>query len=115
MKLLRVTLALAVLCCGWTVSSWAAAQKTDLVAIKEVKPDYPADALKERKDGSVFVAIKVGADGTVKDAKIKQGLSPKLDAAALKAAKQWRFKPATKDGKAVPVETELEMTFTTKP
>ena len=114
MKQLRVTLALAVLCAG-SAGPLQAAQKTDPVAIKEVKPDYPADALKERKDGSVFVAIKVAPDGTVSDAKIKKGLSPKLDAAALKAAKQWRFKPATKDGKPVAVETELEMTFTTKP
>jgi len=114
MKLLRVTLALAVLCSGWTAPSWAA-QKTDPVAVKEVKPEYPADALKERKDGSVFVAIKVAPDGTVSDAKIKKGLSPKLDAAALKAAKQWRFKPATEDGKPVAVDTELEMTFTTRP
>jgi hypothetical protein len=28
--------------------------------------------------------------------------------------KQWEFKPGTKDGKAVPVEVAVEMTFTLK-
>jgi len=35
-----------------------------------------------------------------------------LDDEAVKALKQWRFSPGTKDGKPVPVVVELEMTFT---
>ncbi len=37
-----------------------------------------------------------------------------LDQAAMKAAWQWKFKPATKDGQPVAVRVTLELTFTLK-
>ena len=82
------------------------------VVIKEVKPDFPKAAMKEGKQGAVWISVRVEPDGTVGAAKIIKPLSPKLDAEAIKAAKQWRFKPGTKNGKAVAVDTQLEMTFT---
>ncbi len=89
-----------------------AADTTMPVIVKEVKPDYPADAKREKRQGSVMLAVMVNADGSVGDVRVKQPLSPKLDASAVKAMKQWRFKPATRNGKPVPVETDVEMTFT---
>lgn len=35
-----------------------------------------------------------------------------MDEEAVKTLKQWRFAPGTKDGVAVPVVVEVEMTFT---
>jgi TonB family protein len=37
-----------------------------------------------------------------------------LDDEAVKAMKQWSFNPGKKDGKAVPVLVEVEMSFTLK-
>ncbi len=37
-----------------------------------------------------------------------------LDDEAVKAIRQWRFEPGTKDGKAVAVRVEVEMTFKLK-
>ena len=37
-----------------------------------------------------------------------------LDDQAVKAARQWRFKPGTKDGKLLPVVVPVEMSFTLK-
>jgi TonB family protein len=37
-----------------------------------------------------------------------------LDQAAIEALEQWRFKPGTKDGKAVDVHVHVELTFTLK-
>jgi periplasmic protein TonB len=84
------------------------------VVVKEVKPDYPTAAKSEKQQGTVVLSVTVKADGRVGDVRVDKSLTPKLDAEAVKAAKQWRFKPGTKNGKAVPVETKLEMTFTVR-
>jgi protein TonB len=84
------------------------------VPVREVKPEYPTDVLKNNVQGSVWLAIRVNTDGTVGRVRVTQPLNPRLDAEAVMAAKQWRFKPGTKDGKPVPVDTQLEMTFTAK-
>jgi periplasmic protein TonB len=42
---------------------------------------------------------------------VAQSLHPVLDEQAIAAARQWRFVPGTKDGKPVPVQVSLEMTF----
>ena len=36
-----------------------------------------------------------------------------LDEEAVKALKQWQFTPGQKDGRAVPVVVDVEITFTT--
>jgi hypothetical protein len=35
-----------------------------------------------------------------------------LDREAIEAATQWLFRPGTKDGKPMPVEVDIEMSFT---
>ena len=45
---------------------------------------------------------------------VKKPLHPELDKEAVKAMKQWQFKPGTKDGKPVDVAVDVEMTFNIK-
>jgi TonB family protein len=87
--------------------------KTSPVLVREVKPQY-TDAAKVRKiQGTVELVVLVQADGTVgPDVRITKSLDPDLDQEAIKAARQWRFNPGTKDGEPVAVEVNLEMTFT---
>jgi TonB family protein len=89
------------------------ARTTMPVLTKEVKPDY-TDAAKARKvQGTVEMTVLVQADGTpASDVRIVKSLDPDLDQQAIKAVRQWRFKPGTKDGQPVPVEVNIEMTFT---
>ena len=82
------------------------------VLVREVKPDYTADAMTAKVEGSVKLECVVTAEGSVSNARVVQALHPGLDAAALKALSQWQFKPGTKDGKPVAVRVEIEMTFT---
>jgi len=81
--------------------------------INEVKPAYTAQALGARIQGSVLLSAVVLADGTVGDVTVLRSLDTTygLDSQAVMAAKQWLFKPGTKDGMAVAVRLTIEMTF----
>src|SRR4051812_45926709 len=68
------------------------------VLVKDVKPSYTPEAMQKKQQGRVGLALTVKPDGTVGKVKVTQHLSRELDAAAVKAAKQWRFEPGTKNG-----------------
>ncbi len=85
------------------------------VLTSEVKPKYTPGAMQRRVQGSVEVDAIVKADGTVGDVTVTKSLDPELDEQAVNATKQWRFRPGTKDGKAVDVQVQIELTFTLKP
>ena len=82
--------------------------------VRNVKPEYPETAKKDRVQGIVTLEAVVKKDGTVGEVTVKKSLHSELDEAAVKAMKQWEFKPGTKDGKAVDVAVEVEMTFNLK-
>lgn len=82
--------------------------------VREVKPNYPDSVKKERIQGIVTLGAVVKKDGTVGDVTVKKPLHPELDEEAVKAMKQWQFKPGTKEGKPVDVADDVEMTFTLK-
>jgi len=66
------------------------------------KPDYPKAALRGGQEGTVKLEFLVGADGTAKSAAVAATSShPLLDSAALEGIRRCRFKPGTRDGKAV--------------
>src|SRR5687767_836793 len=82
--------------------------------VREVKPQYTAEARKARVQGRVVMEVVVKEDGAIGEVRVTQSLGYGLDEQAIKAVKQWEFKPGTKGGKAVPVLVEIEMTFTLK-
>jgi protein TonB len=86
------------------------------VAIRQVKADYTQEAQAQRIEGAVTLDVVVNADGGVNDVKVAKSLDSVfgLDKAAVKAMKEWKFKPAMKDGKAVGVQVAVLMTFTLK-
>ena len=85
---------------------------TSPVLLREVKPVYTKAAMDRKVQGIVEVTAVILADGTVGDVTVKKSLDPDLDAEAIRAAKQWKFKPGTKDGQPVPVEVSIELSFT---
>ena len=84
------------------------------IVASEVKPKYTAAAMQAKIEGSIFMNIVVLASGQVGDVTVIKSLDQEhgLDQEAVTAARQWTFKPGTKDGQAVNVEVTLEMTFT---
>lgn len=75
--------------------------------IKKAEPVYPADAAAQHIFGTVRVYYVIGGDGAVYNAHALsgEGLSedPSLRKAAEDAVLQWRYQPATMDGK--PIQT----------
>src|SRR5258706_15151306 len=73
--------------------------------LKDVKTDYTPEARAAGIQGIVMLEAIVLPNGTVGDVKVIQSLDTKfgLDNQAVKAAKQWRFKPGAKDGEPVAV------------
>ncbi|MFN2447724.1 MAG: energy transducer TonB [Vicinamibacterales bacterium] len=81
--------------------------------VREVKPQYTADAMRAKVQGVVLLECVVLADGTVGDVRISRSLDPVfgLDQEAIKAARQWRFMPGSKGGVPVPVFVTIELMF----
>lgn len=86
---------------------------TDPVVVAEKKPSYTAAAMRQKIQGSIELTAIIDKEGTPTDIKVVRSLDKKygLDEKAVDALKEWRFKPATKDGKPVPILVTVEMTF----
>jgi protein TonB len=87
---------------------------TTPILIREVKPAYTADAMRAKIQGSVWVEGDVQPDGSVTNVRVVRSLDPTfgLDQEAVKAARQWRFRPGLFQGQPVAVTITIELTFT---
>ncbi len=84
--------------------------------VSEQRPAYTQAAMDAKVQGVVGMAVVVTTEGTVGDVRVITSLDTQygLDQAAVDAMHQWRFKPGTKAGQPVPVQVEVQMTFTLK-
>jgi len=76
-----------------------------------VEPSYPEAARKARMEGVVILEAIITASGSVEDVKVLKSMNPLLDAAASRAVQQWRYRPATLNGRAVRVYLTVTVTF----
>ena len=77
---------------------------------KRVEPVYPGAALETGKEGRVTVNVMINEEGAVQ--RIGRITGPRVfHDAARKAAQQWTFSPAAKDGKPVKVWISLPLNF----
>jgi TonB family protein len=79
-------------------------------AIKKVQPTYPPVAKAAGAQGPVSVQIVIGETGDVESAKAVAG-HPLLQAAAVTAAKEWRFTPTKLSGNPVKVSGTISFVF----
>jgi periplasmic protein TonB len=81
---------------------------------KKVNAQYTEEAKQQRIEGDVVLEGVVRDDGKVGDVKVSESLDSVygLDQEAVKAFKQYEFKPGEKDGKPVAVRIHVKMTFT---
>ena len=92
----------------------AAPAETNPVAIsQELPPWVPTDTLSRRSTFSGAVFVRIGTDGRVEYAEIGRPVHPSYDAALLRAARAWRYEPATRNG--LPVASELTVEVNLRP
>lgn len=80
-------------------------------AIFSPDPDYTEEARKAKYQGTCVLWLVIGADGKPRDVRVARTLGMGLDQKAIEAVRQWKFEPATKDGKPVAVQLNIEVSF----
>jgi len=80
--------------------------------IRKVEPTYPQMAKIARVQGAVVLAALIGKDGTIQNLHVVSTASPLLNAAAMDAVKQWKYKPYILNGEPVEVDTNVTVNFT---
>jgi protein TonB len=81
--------------------------------IHRTSPQYTAEAMRAKIQGISLLSGIVGVDGTLQDIRIARSLDGTfgLDQEAIKCVRQWRFRPGTRQGQAVPVYVTIEVAF----
>lgn len=81
------------------------------VPIFKVQPSYSEAARRAHIEGTVYLETIIDRNGIPTDIRVTGSLGHGLDEQAIDALKQWRFKPATKNGQPVPAKATLFMNF----
>lgn len=79
--------------------------------VKQVDPEFPKKWRKDKSSGTVNVTMTVDEAGKPRDLRVDTPVGHGFDEAALKAIRQYRFEPATRDGKPVAVTLRVEVVF----
>lgn len=66
-------------------------------------PQYTAEARRAHVEGSIVLTLMVGTDGRPHDIKVIRPLGHGLDEETIKTVRTWRFEPARRNGKPVPI------------
>jgi protein TonB len=85
---------------------------TPPVALEKAMPAYPEEARKQSVEAIIGVSFVVEEDGTTSDVRVVKAYShPLFDDAVIAAAKTWKFKPATLEGKPIRVRRLVRVPF----
>lgn len=81
-------------------------------ALREIVPDYPADADRQRLSGKVRLQLKLEADGRVSGIEIVHANPPEVfNESAIRAFRDARFAPAQKNGRPVRALVLIEVVY----
>jgi TonB family protein len=79
--------------------------------IYDPEPEYSTAAREAKIEGTVILKFILTAEGKPHDIKVIKSLRSDLDQKANDAVNEWKFEPATKDGKPVAVELVVQVDF----
>jgi len=78
---------------------------------KQVRPKYPRLAVARREQGTVKLMINLDEKGRLLNVKVVESAGPRLDEAALEAAKASAYLPAIQAGKNIECRAIILMRF----
>lgn len=78
------------------------------VTIKRVNPDY-SKLSDVRAAGVPVVQVAISAKGDATDVRVLRAVHPRVDAAVVEAVRQWKFQPATRNGRPIPTYMTLSV------
>jgi protein TonB len=81
------------------------------LVVKKVQPKYPGKARENRIQGQVVLHALISNEGDIVSLSAVSG-DPLLVKSAVKAVKQWKYKPYLLNGRAVAVDTQILVNFT---
>jgi TonB family protein len=79
--------------------------------IYKVDPQFSEESKKAEFSGVVLINFIVDTNGLPRNVHVRRGVGMGLDENAVAAVKQYKFSPAMEDGKPVPVELNVEVSF----
>ena len=74
-------------------------------------PDYPEIPADAEPKGVVVMLVGINTKGRVELVHVLRASNDAFQNSAVSTVKTWKFSPAKKDGKAVPVKVSVEMHF----
>jgi periplasmic protein TonB len=81
-------------------------------ALREIVPDYPDEADRQRLSGKVRLQLKLEADGRISEIDVVSATPPGVfDGSAIKAFRDARFAPAQKNGRPVRARVVIEVLY----
>jgi TonB family protein len=80
--------------------------------ITQVRPNYTADAMRKKTQGTVILEVVVDCNGVPSAMRVERSLDPDgLDNEAMRAVKQWRFNPGRMGTTPVDVLVKIVLDF----
>jgi len=81
------------------------------VVLYSVEPEFSEEARKAKFSGNVEVYLWVDENGSPSHIRVVRPIGMGLDEKAIEAVRQYKFKPAMKDGKPVKVDLYIDVNF----
>jgi protein TonB len=97
--------------CALLLVPCVAAKKINPTVEHTIRPNYPDELWKTGVEGQAVVQATINVTGDVEKAEVVSADNPAFGEAALAAVKQWKFKPASKDGEPVATDVKLPVVF----
>ncbi|WP_305804026.1 TonB family protein [Stenotrophomonas sp. YIM B06876] len=85
---------------------------TEVAAVQTPPPDYPIELACTGVGGTTVLNVVVGAEGVPVEVKLLTSSgNAKLDESAQSRVREWKFNPATRNGKGVNATIQVPVSF----